>query len=238
MIKRVRLYLVRHGHVQYFDEEQRPINPKYAPLSERGRGQIRMLAQQLAEEVQFDRIYSSTMPRSIETANLIAKLQHKKHIVSFDEIREIKAGRLKDIQAEHAEHIIAKAYHLKQYQLMQFLNGESWQDFRARVLPCMEKIILNHENQTILVSAHDAVNRLMLAWVNGQHEHDLHSYEQHYGGLNIIDVFIEAGQIIEKRILLQNYTAYNPFKLNQHTNAVEDVYQMYVKTQGFQESLT
>ncbi len=39
----IRLYLVRHGHVDYFDAAQQPINPKYAPLSVQGEQQIALL---------------------------------------------------------------------------------------------------------------------------------------------------------------------------------------------------
>ncbi|ENE6700917.1 histidine phosphatase family protein, partial [Acinetobacter baumannii] len=33
---RLRIYLVRHGHVSYFDAANNPINPKFAQLSEQG----------------------------------------------------------------------------------------------------------------------------------------------------------------------------------------------------------
>lgn len=237
MAEYVRLYLVRHGHVQYFDDQHRPINPKYAPLSAQGVHQIQLLAHVL-RDLKIDQIYSSTMPRSIQTAQILAEKQSNQTIISLDGIREIKAGRLKDIVPEQAEHIIAKAYHYQQYELSSFLNGESWQDFRDRVLPCLKRMIHNHQNQHILIAAHDAVNRLILAWAHHQIEQDLHAFEQHYGCLNIIDVLIEHGEIVEKRILLQNYTVDNPLKIDQRTNAVEDVYQMYIKTNGFQEKLT
>ncbi|OUJ82577.1 histidine phosphatase family protein, partial [Acinetobacter baumannii] len=44
---RLRIYLVRHGHVSYFDAANNPINPKFAQLSERGIEQIQQLAHQL-----------------------------------------------------------------------------------------------------------------------------------------------------------------------------------------------
>ena len=236
MIKRVRLYLVRHGHVLYFDEQNQPINPKYAPLSDRGRFQIRQLAKQLAESIQIDHIYCSTMPRSIETAKLLAKYQSVKEIKILDDLREIKAGRLKEIHAIDAKKIIHGAYRQNTHRLRQFLNGESWQDFEKRILPSVEEIIKNHLGQQVLISSHDAVNRLIIAWAYGQVGQDLNVQEQHYGALNIIDVYVKAQKIIEKRIILQNYTPYNLFKEQLHHNAVEDVYQMYLKTNGFQEN--
>ena len=236
MVERVRLYLVRHGHVMYFDEQNKPINPKYAPLSDRGRFQIRQLAKQLAEDIQIDHIYCSTMPRSVETAKLLAKYQSVKEITALDDLREIKAGRLKEIAPIDAKTIIHGAYRQKTHHLDTFLNGESWEDFEKRVLPCVKDMINNHLGQQVLISSHDAVNRLIIAWVYGQVGQDLNVQEQHYGALNIIDVYVKDQKIIEKRIILQNYTPYNLFKEQLHHNAVEDVYQMYLKTNGFQEN--
>ena len=235
MVDRVRLYLVRHGHVQYFDEQSRPINPKYAPLSAEGRAQIQLLSEQLAAEIQFDQAYSSTMPRSIETANLLLQSQQQKNLISLDDLREIKAGRLKEITTQDAKTHISYAYQQQTFGLKQFLNGETWIDFQNRIIPCIQNIVQQHLGQDILISSHDAVNRLLIAWAYDQLQHDLNVQEQHYGALNIIDIFIENELIIEKRVLLQNYTPYNLFKRHLTTNAVEDVYQMYLKTNGFQE---
>lgn len=51
---RLRIYLVRHGHVSYFDADKNPINPKFAQLSERGIEQIQQLAHQL-QDVSFEK---------------------------------------------------------------------------------------------------------------------------------------------------------------------------------------
>ncbi len=72
---RLRIYLVRHGHVSYFDEANNPINPQFAQLSERGIEQIQQLAHQL-QVVNFEKIYSSNMPRSIQTAEILKRYQN------------------------------------------------------------------------------------------------------------------------------------------------------------------
>lgn len=52
----IRLYLVRHGHVQYFDLTHQPINPKYALLSDQGVQQIQLLAEHL-KAISLDQIF-------------------------------------------------------------------------------------------------------------------------------------------------------------------------------------
>lgn len=238
-IQRIRLYVVRHGHVDYFDAQQKPINPKYAALSAEGEQQIQMLAQQLAV-IAMDQVYSSTMPRSIQTAQILAAKQRHQDIISCDEIREIKSGRLKEISVEQASVVIKQAYSPYRLGLTGFLQGESWQDFEPRVRLWFEQMLLQQaqagaaeQEKHILVSAHDAVNRVILNWAQGLDQHDFQAVEQHYAALNMIDCYIENNQIVERRILMQNYTAHNIFKIKQSENALDHVYQLFMQTNGF-----
>lgn len=231
----IRLYLVRHGHVDYFDTAQQPINPKYAPLSAQGQQQIQLLAEHL-QAIQMDQIFSSTMPRSIQTAEILARQQARKDIDSYDEIREIKSGRLKDIPVDQAEVLIKKAYYPKKFALNGFLQGESWIDFETRVITWFQQMLLQQNQskpQHILVSAHDAVNRMVLNWVQGLSQHDVQVQEQNYACLNIIDFYLQDQQIVESRILMQNFTAHNILKINESENALDHVYNIYMRTNGF-----
>lgn len=236
-MKLIRLYMVRHGHVQYFDAQHQPINPKYARLSKLGEQQIQRLAEYL-NEISMDKIFSSTMPRSIQTAEILAAQQKQQQIEAYDEIREIKSGRLKDIALDRAALVIQKAYAWRKYQLEHFLQGESWLLFEARVLQWLEQMLLQQadaQSQHILLSAHDAVNRVVLNWVYGLKNHDVQVQEQDYACLNIIDFYIENQQIQESRILLQNFTTDNVLKINQSANALDDVYASYMKANGFKK---
>lgn len=240
MIKRIRVYLVRHGHVQYFDEQHQPVNPKYAPLSAIGIAQISQLAEQL-KAVQIDQIFSSTMPRSIQTAEILASTQRHSKIKSCDEIREIKSGRLKELDPTDAHIVIKKAYQHRLYALDSFMQGEKWEEFEARTTDWLEKMLRQQaglHHQHILVSAHDAVNRIFLNHAYGLNQQDIQVQEQNYACLNILDYFIENDQIIETRILLQNFTAHNVLKINEMHNALDDVYQIYMKTNGFKGEMT
>src|SRR5690606_22124100 len=180
----LRLNLIRHGHVDYFDADQQPINPKYAPLSAQAEQQIELLATHL-QPIQLDQIFSSTMPRSIKTAELLTRQQPRRGIDSYDAIREIKSGRLKDIPVDQAEVLIKKAYYPKKFALNDFLQGESWVNFEARVIGWLQQMLMQESQskpqqskQHILVSAHDAVNRIILNWVQGLHNHDVQEQEQ------------------------------------------------------------
>lgn len=234
-MQRIRIYLVRHGHVQYFDENLQPINPKYALLSETGVMQISSLADHL-QVIEMDQIFSSTMPRSIQTAEILAQKQKKQDILSFDEIREIKSGRLKELDASRADILIKKAYQHQSYALDTFMQGEAWESFELRVMTWLEHMVVEQVqqgHQNILVSAHDAVNRVILNRAHGLKQQDLLVQEQNYAGLNILDYFLENQEIAETRIMLQNFTTHNILKIDEQRNALEDVYHIYMKTNGF-----
>ena len=61
----------------------------------------------------------------------------------------------------------------------------------------------------------------------------MQAQEQNYACLNIIDVYLQDQQIVESRILLQNFTAHNILKVNESENAVEHVYNIYMNSNGF-----
>ncbi|MEG1031389.1 MAG: histidine phosphatase family protein [Acinetobacter sp.] len=230
----IRIYLVRHGHVNYFDQDHQPINPKYALLSDIGIQQIQALAE-ITKEIQFDAMYSSTMPRSIQSAELLNR--QAIDIQSCDEIREIRSGRLREVEVQHALRMIKYAYCFQSQHFEKFIQGENWTDFETRILGWFESILLTpHKMQNILISSHDAVNRVLINWIYDHVGQDIYGQEQDYGCLNILDIEIHKGQIRNKRIKLQNYTPYSPVKLNLLNSAMDEVYQAYMQLNEMKES--
>src|SRR4051794_34931012 len=87
-----RLYLMRHGDVSYFDEHSRPFPPNDVSLTVRGRQQAQAAAQALAG-LDFQRVISSDLPRTIATAEIVAGNRGLTHEQRKD-LREIQPGRL------------------------------------------------------------------------------------------------------------------------------------------------
>lgn len=231
----LRIYLVRHGHVSYFDKENNPVNPKYAKLSAKGIHQIQLLAEMI-RDVSFGSIYASTMPRAIQTVELLTE-HHKASLFSaVDDIREIKSGRLRDININDAERELKEAYLMQTNNLKNFLNGEGWDDFNNRVINWFEQTILSKsEGQNILISSHDAVNRTILRWMYESQLIDIFSYEQDYGCLNILDISIKNNKVSKKRVKLQNFTTYDPLKKSLFKSSMDTVYDVYINKNGFKE---
>ncbi len=62
---------MRHGAVAYFDDAGRPVPPETVPLTEEGRAQAEA-ARELLTGIPFDRVIASSLPRTMETAALVA----------------------------------------------------------------------------------------------------------------------------------------------------------------------
>ena len=93
---RRRLYLMRHAEVSYFDAEGRPVDPAQVPLNEDGVAQATAAARAFAD-VELDRVVTSGLPRTLETAAIVAPVHAAE---SWPELRELEGGRLSEIPAD------------------------------------------------------------------------------------------------------------------------------------------
>src|SRR5687768_10691211 len=89
---RRRIYLARHGEVNYFDAVGRPVPPNDVPLNDDGRRQAGRLAD-LLRGVAIDRAVSSDLPRAATTAGLVLAGQSSPPLLETDPfLREVQPG--------------------------------------------------------------------------------------------------------------------------------------------------
>jgi probable phosphoglycerate mutase len=181
---RRRLYLMRHGAVAYFDADGRPVAPDDVPLTEEGREQASAAAE-LLEGVRLDRVIASGLPRTVETASLVAP-GHE--IERWPELREITGARLSSIPAAELEEAFVHAFRGVVPNEKRFLGGETIGALFDRVVPALERLVADEAWDTALVVAHGAVNRALLSYVLTGERMFLGRFEQAPGCLNILDV--------------------------------------------------
>jgi broad specificity phosphatase PhoE len=218
---RRRVFLVRHGEVSYFDANGRPLRPDMVPLNDEGRSQAAAAAQVLAA-VPFDRVISSGLPRSDETARIIAA-DRGVTIEPRDVLREIRPGRLADIPAESIEHAFVGAFVDRIERDSRFLGGESFGSLVDRVLGCWTELMSDDKRQNTLIVAHGGVNRALLCHALGLGLGGFGVIEQDAACINIIDVE-PTGRCI---VRLLNYTPYNPNKQGLELTTMERLYRDY-----------
>ncbi|MET0559527.1 MAG: histidine phosphatase family protein, partial [Solirubrobacterales bacterium] len=127
---RRRLILMRHGDVSYVDEEGAPVRPEDVPLTPRGREQAAAARAALAN-VEFDLVLASDLPRTLETAELVAP-GHEVEL--WPELSEWRGGRLDAIPAEELEAAFVGALQVRD-EAQRFLGGESLGEALDRVHP-------------------------------------------------------------------------------------------------------
>jgi probable phosphoglycerate mutase len=222
---RRRIYLVRHAEVSYFDAQGQPLDPRQVPLTERGRQQAAAAGALLAE-VSFDLAVCSGLPRTEETARQIL---HGRDLTLHAEprLQEIRGGRLREIPHQERERSIAYAYDGAEQPGARFIGGETWLDFAARVIPAWQRLIARDDWQNLLIVAHDAVNRLLLAQIIGCGLGGLKGFEQDPACINIIEADIDAGTLQRAFIRTLNLTPYDLIRPGQQLTVMEKVWRDY-----------
>jgi len=181
---RRRLYLMRHGAVAYFDEAGRPLAPDDVPLTEEGRAQA-LAARALLDGTGLDRVIASGLPRSRETAELVAP---GRPVEAWPDLREITGDRLSSIPPAQLEDEFVRAFHGVVPNERRFLGGETLGELFGRVLPALDRLVADPTWDTVLVVAHGAVNRAILSWALTGERRFLGRFEQAPGCVNVIDV--------------------------------------------------
>jgi broad specificity phosphatase PhoE len=168
------VYLVRHGET-IWNAEGRCQGQADADFTEEGHAQLRALAAELAD-VAFDAAYTSPLPRAVRTADAIlsGRSLRARRIEGLSEISygSLQGSRFADWPGElHA------AWRSDPWSIA-FPDGESLATTAARVLPAFEQIVASHPGDTLLVSSHGHVNRLILAARYGRPPADFWSIDQ------------------------------------------------------------
>ncbi|HEX8168762.1 MAG TPA: histidine phosphatase family protein [Beijerinckiaceae bacterium] len=225
---RRRVYLMRHAEVSYFAADGTAVDPRSVTLTERGRAQAAAMAEALAE-VPFDRAVCSGMPRSRDTAAAVLAARAI-DIEDEPDFREIRAGRLREVPPERRRADLVYALESAALEGARFAGGESFMDFEARVLAAFTRLLSDPTWRRLLLVAHDAVNRVLLAWAAQAGLAALAAFEQDMGCLNLIDLDMADGMVERRIIRLVNYTPYDPVKAKLFLTSMEQVFGTYAAT--------
>ena len=182
-MSRRRIYLMRHAQVSYFEDGE-PLRPDLVPLTADGRRQAEAAASFL-EGIHFDRVITSGLPRTLETAGIIAPIEEPE---AWPELREIEAGRLGDIPEDQLERTFVEAWNNVVPEEVRFLGGETIGSLLDRVVPAVERLLADEEGDVVLAVLHGGVNRAILSYALTGRRALLGNLEQAPGCINVLDV--------------------------------------------------
>jgi probable phosphoglycerate mutase len=216
---------MRHAEVCYFDPAGRPLDPRHVPLTETGRRQAAAAGELLAG-VSFDAAICSGLARTEETARIVlgSRDMSLRHEPRF---KEVKAGRLADVPADMREQTIGHAYDQAHMPDASFMGGERWRDVQTRVLEAWDELFADDSWLTLLLVAHDAVNRILLTHITGAGLGGLKAFEQDPACVNIIEMDVDAGRVKRAFLRAVNLAGYDPARANSHLTVLEKVLRQY-----------
>lgn len=187
---RRRIYLMRHGSVDYFGADGTIAHPERVALNEQGRLQAQAAGALFrSSAVQFDRVVTSGLPRTVETATRVLEAAHQSPSIEIDAaLQEIRGGRLADIPEDEVEHAFLGAFHgSTDIESVRFLGGESIGQMLDRALPAFEALLGRDDWRCLLLVLHGGINRALIGRALTGGRAFFGRIEQAPGCINVLD---------------------------------------------------
>ena len=239
---RRRIYLMRHGHVDYFGKEIIAArgDTKVVPLTPLGQEQADAAGAALSH-IRFDRAACSGVPRTQQTAERTLASQPadaRPALETIPGLVEIHGGRPGSIRSR-AELAARMAYYFESAAdegATMMEGGEVFRDALDRAVDEIERLLAEPGWHTMLIAAHEGINRLILGWAatgcsRGQALTAVRAFEQDPACINVIDfdmVPLEDGnpgtEIERALIKAVNVTPYNYFKHGMNMTSLESIF--------------
>jgi broad specificity phosphatase PhoE len=158
--------IIRHGQSQG-NAEGRFGGHTDTPLSARGRKQAEATARALASE-KFDAIYSSDLPRAIETASPLAKLTGAP-LITTDAFRERSVGVMEGLTFEEAAELYPEQYQALLHRDFEHVleGGESYRQTLDRAAGKLDEVIEKHRGGRIAVFTHTGAICILILHLMG-----------------------------------------------------------------------
>jgi broad specificity phosphatase PhoE len=230
---RRRIYLMRHGFVDYTSEAVRKArDPKVATLTPRGEEEARAAGVALSE-VHFDLALYSGLPRTRQTAEIVLAEHPNAPKLEVDErFGELRSGTYMDFHsAEHLAAVMTFTFEQAGEPGAEFLpGGEKFADALVRGRAALRDLLMRPGWATALVVAHEVMNRMLLADVIGAPLGASAGFEQDTGCINILDFDMvpdESGEgtRIERGVIKAvNLTPANYLKNGMNLRSLEAIF--------------
>jgi broad specificity phosphatase PhoE len=188
---RRRIYLMRHGSVDYFLPDGAPVHPDTVALNAEGERQADAAGALFAQcGVRFDRAIVSGLPRTVQTAQrVLAAGAQALECLHEPALQEIRGGRLADIPPDQVELAFLGAFRAgRDVEAHRFLGGESIGELLDRALPAFEACCARDDWASLLLVLHGGVNRALLSTAMAGQRAFFGRIEQQPACINVLDI--------------------------------------------------
>jgi probable phosphoglycerate mutase len=208
---------MRHAEVRYFEG----VHPEHVVLTERGREQAVAAAAALGE-IPFDRVLTSGLERTLETARIVAPgIEQEPHYA----LREIESGDIRDLPPDEVQAMMTAAFRGVVPLETRFLGGETIGALVDRVRQEIDAFLADPDWDVALLILHGAVNRAVLSYALTGERMFLGGWEQAPGCINVLDVGADGRWIVRA----VNHLAYDPAHVDApRLTTMEQLWQEYL----------
>jgi probable phosphoglycerate mutase len=211
---------MRHAQVRYFEG----VHPEQVQLTELGRRQAQAAAEALAG-VPFDRVVTSGLPRTLETARTVAPGLEPEGRYA---LREIESGDIRGLSPDVVQEMMTAAFRGVVPLDTRFLGGETIGALVDRVVPELDALLADEDWDVLLLVLHGAVNRAILSRALLGDRAFLGGFEQSPGCINVLDVS-RGGEWVVRAV---NHTPYDPGHVEApRTTTMEELWTEYLASQ-------
>jgi len=138
-----------------------------SPITEKGHKQAELVAKRL-KDVNIDVLYSSSLKRTLQTAQYIADIKNLP-IIRTDKMKEINGGDWEGKKWDELAQLwpLENETWEKRPHLHKMPNGESMEEFQERLLKEVERIISNNKGKDICIVTHGTAIKSMMCRFKG-----------------------------------------------------------------------
>jgi broad specificity phosphatase PhoE len=162
------IYLIRHGETDW-NAEDRCQGTSDIPLNARGLAQAAALAELLRSLV-FDAAYTSPLIRARQTADCVLR-DTGVRAATVPELHEMSYGTYQGLAPNDWPAGEAARWAADPWSVT-FPDGESLEHVHRRATPVLDRIVSAHAGETVFVSGHGHLNRVLLLHVRGSDRRD------------------------------------------------------------------
>ncbi len=221
--RRRRIYLFRHGAVDYMDADGMVVpDTDVVDLNEKGRAQAAAM-HDVFTGVTVDRAVCSGLPRTRQTGELVLGERNLEigTVAEFREIQQLQGEYVGDYDVIDD---VAFIHWQAPNEGAQFLAGEHYRPFFERVAGAMNSLLTEPDWHNLAIFAHGGTNAAILGWATDVGLRAFGMFDQATCCLNILDIDVdENGKALRKIVRALNVTADDPAKADRHGSDMESL---------------
>ena len=234
---RRRIYLMRHGHVDYASREVvEAQDATIARLTPLGKEQAAAAGEAFAD-VHLDLAICSGLRRTRETAQIVLAAHHAPPPLEDEAgLVELHSGKFIPFatREELSAYLTFMFEQAGEPDAGFFEGGEKFADAHVRAVAAIEGLLARPNWSSALVVAHEGINRLLLGWMCGAGPSASVHFEQDLACVNVLDFDMVpdgskvqggGGRRIERAMIkATNITPYGWLKAGMHMTSFEAIF--------------